>query len=100
MRLRSQSTEGTGTHSTQTFVVFDQVGAIIHVHAVVTVEGAEQKTEEVMRRRAIELAVERGFDESSIRVIQVDPGRMEPGVRYRVDPASMTLREQERARNI
>jgi hypothetical protein len=46
---------------------------------------------------AVELAVERGFDEASLAVIQVDPEQVEPGVRYRVDPASMTLREQERA---
>ena len=93
MHIRSQSTRGIS--STQTYAVFDQAGTIIHVHSVVTVEGAEQKPREEIERRAVELAVERGFDEASLAVIQVDPEQVEPGVRYRVDPASMTLREQE-----
>jgi hypothetical protein len=95
MYLRSQSTKG--IRSTQTYVVFDQAGTIIHVHSVVTVEGGEEKPRQESERRALELAVERGFDEASLAVIQVDAERVEPGVRYRVDPASMTLREQERS---
>lgn len=94
MYVRSQSTKG--IRSTQTYVVFDQAGTIVHVHSVVTAEGAEQRPRQESERRALELAVERGFDEASLAVVQIDPMQVEPGVRYRVDPASMALREQGR----
>ena len=95
MHLRSQSTKG--VRSTQTYVVFDQAGTIIHVHSVVTVEGAEEKPRQESERRALELAVERGFDEASLAVIQIDPEQVEPGVRYRVDLASQMLQAQARS---
>jgi hypothetical protein len=50
MHIRSQSTRG--INSTQTYAVFDQAGTIIHVHSVVTVEGAEQKPREEIERRS------------------------------------------------
>ncbi len=99
MHIRSQSTNSTQQiRSTQSYVVFDHAGTIIHTHTVITVEGGQERPSAEIERRALELATRRGFEEADLTVIRVDPKRVEPGVRYRVDPAARVLIKQERTR--
>jgi hypothetical protein len=97
MHIHSQSTQSTQRiHSTQSYVVFDRAGTIIHTHTVITVEGAQERPSAEVERRVLELATRRGFEEADLGVIRVDPEQVEPGVRYRVDPAARILIKQER----
>lgn len=90
MRVHSQST-AQDIRSVRSVAVFDTEGTIVHVHSVVTVEGADETPDEDIERRALELVAERGLERADLQTLPFGPDDVEDGVRYRVDPASRSL---------
>jgi hypothetical protein len=92
--VHSQATKR--VHSIRSFAAFDANGKIVHVHTVVTMEGAEETPLAEIEQRALDLAAERGFDRSELATLQLDPAKIEPDVRYRVDPRKRVLQPASR----
>jgi hypothetical protein len=90
MVVRSESTEQMRS-SVTSCVVYDQKGAIVHVHSVVTVDGAKETPPKEVEKHALEMAADRGLETSGLHALHVHPDQLQPGVRYRVDPASRSL---------
>ena len=92
-------------------VVFDTAtGVIQHVHQVVTIEGAEETTDEEVARRALGFARERLESgtplpgatavqavEGELDVLPFDPGRLDLSRPHRVDPQTRALVPDESA---
>jgi hypothetical protein len=93
MLLRAVHTRGSSV--IRSCVVFDHDGTIVHTYSLVTVEGAAQRPLSEIERRALALAVGRGHDGPNLSVLHIDPDEVQPGVRYRVDPASRELRTED-----
>ncbi len=92
MIVQSSSTGTDRIQSVKTYAVYDGAdGAIVHAHSVVTVEGAEETSDEEVQQRALELASMHVADVGSLRTLRVDHTQLVKGVRYRVDPESLSL---------
>jgi len=91
MRLHSNSTSDR-PFEVKTFAVYDADGAIVHVHSVVTVEGAQETSDAEAEQAALRNAEARGLDTSGLKTLAIDAQEVESGIRYRVDPASRSLR--------
>ena len=78
-------------------VAFDaSSGAIVHVHRVITLEGAEETPEREIEETALRYAREVDAQAGELRVLHVDPQSMKAGVHYVVDPAKRALVATER----
>jgi hypothetical protein len=78
--------------STQCRVMFDpHSGAIHHVHRVVTMDGAQESSEQEVEHRTRDLARSLGLDIEKLHMISVDPSDLVPGAKYKVDPKSHKL---------
>jgi hypothetical protein len=91
-------------------VVFDSAnGASLHVHQVVTIEGAEETPDEEVTRRALALAQERlesgtplpgeqsiGAVEGELEALQLDPSQLDITGPHRVDPQTGSLVPSDR----
>jgi hypothetical protein len=91
--------------SVKACVVFDSVtGEIQHIHEVVTMEGAEETSDDEVMRRALLLARERLASgtalpgeqaaravEGELEVLQVDPSQLEVARPYYVDVQTRSL---------
>jgi hypothetical protein len=78
-------------------VLFDpKDGAILHVHRVVTMEGAAETPDHLLEARARQLAKGFGLDVASLELLHVDPTVIQPGVKYTVDQGKRCLIAGER----
>jgi hypothetical protein len=92
-------------------VVFDSAtGVIQHVHQVVTIDGADETTDDEVARRALTFARERLDSgtalpgetairavEGELAVLPFDPTRLDLSRPHRVDPQTRSLVPDERA---
>jgi hypothetical protein len=90
----------TAIQSVQYCFVFDPSdGEIQHVHSVVTMEGADETSDDELMQRALSLARERlategGTYSGDLEAILVDPTDLKP-VPYRVDVQNRSLIETQ-----
>jgi len=78
-------------------VLFDpKDGAILHVHRVVTMEGAAETPDSLLEARARHLAKGFGLDVASLEFLPVDPTHIQPGVKYTVDRGKRCLIDGKR----
>ncbi len=96
--MQTHTLAGTpSTRSVRTCAVFDPSdGRILHLHSVVTLEGAEERSADEIERRALALAAERGIDAGSVGTVHLEPGQLRPGHRYRIDTETKALVRIER----
>ncbi len=98
MIVQSSTTGTDRIQSVKTYAVYGADGTIVHAHSVVTVEGAEETSDEEVQQRALELASVHVADVGSLRTLRVDQTQLAKGVRYRVDPESSSLQPFEAGR--
>jgi hypothetical protein len=91
MRLHSNSTSDR-PFEVKTYAVYDADGVIVHIHSVITVEGAQETSDAEAEQAALKHAEERGLDTSGLNTLAIDGQQVESGIRYRVDPVSRSLR--------
>ncbi len=83
--------------SAKSCVVYDKVkGRILHVHHVLTIEGAQEASDSDVEKKAVELATSRGIKPAKISVLSVDPKLLESHARYKVDVKKRVLVELPR----
>jgi hypothetical protein len=71
--------------SRRAYVVYDgQSGAIVHVHQVTTYRGAKGLTRQEDKARALKVAKQFGHRAKGLRVLTVDPGKLDLSVAQRV----------------
>ena len=98
MIVHSSTTGTVRIQSLKTYAVYRADGTIVHTHSVVTVEGAEETSDEAVQQRALELASKHVADVASLRTLRVDHTQLVKGVRYRVDLESSSLQPLEAGR--
>jgi len=97
--MQFQTTGKKRISSAKSCVVFDKAkGTILHVHHVVTIEGAQETSDSEVEKRALELTKDRGVKASKVGVLLVDPKAFERQVRYRVDVKKRALVPLQAAR--
>jgi hypothetical protein len=90
--MQFRTTGSKQIRSIQCCVVFDpDDGQIQHVHRVVTMDGANDTSEQEMESRTLHLAREFGLNVKKLRIMHVDSHDLLPGRQYSVDPASRKL---------
>lgn len=95
--MKRLSTGQSHVRTIQSYVVFDRSdGKIVHIHDVITLEGAESQSDAEVERRALELVAERGIDTSGLGTMAIGSEAIKPGTRYKVDVQSSTLVELRR----
>jgi hypothetical protein len=73
-------------------VLFDpKNGAILHMHRVVTMEGAAETPDKLVEERTRQLAEGLGLDVASLELLHVDAKVIQPGVKYTVDRGKRSL---------
>lgn len=78
--------------SVQSRVLFvKDSGAILYIHQVVTMRGAARTSDEDADARIRELAADVGITAGEVELLRVDVNELDPGGRYRVDPATRRL---------
>ena len=59
----------------QAYVVYDsRTGCIVHVHQTATIAGSEERSQEAIEARAMELARQFGHRTDGLLVLRVEPG--------------------------
>jgi hypothetical protein len=80
------STGSSQVRSVKCCVLFNpKDGAILHMHRVVTMEGAADTPDEVVAERTRQLAKGFGLDVASLELLHVDANLLQPDVKYTVD---------------
>jgi hypothetical protein len=78
-------------------VLFDpKDGTILHMHRVVTMEGAAETPDHLVEERTRQLAKGFGLDVASLELLHVDANVIQPGVKYTVDQGKRCLIAGER----
>ena len=92
MRVQTEGTGNAEVRGIRSGVLFDPSdGTILHVHTVVTMEGAAETSDEELKRRTLTLASDRGIEAQSVDLLYVDPTELEAHPRYRVNPDTRSL---------
>ena len=94
--MKFETTGRPRVQSDKACLLYDQkTGEICYVHRVVTIEGADETSEEDIERRARKLAKEVDVDLRGLKAMQVDASQIAPGMRYSVNLKSRALVAQE-----
>lgn len=73
-------------------IVFESSsGKIRHVHRVITMAGARERTEKEIGERALALAKKHGAADAKLDTVHVDPKTVEARGHYQVDVKNRTL---------
>ena len=92
MKVQTAGTLDTEVRGIRSCVLFDpSEGTILHVHTVVTMEGAEETNDEELKTRALALASDSGIDAQSVDFVYVDPTELEAHPPYRVNPETRSV---------
>ena len=76
----------------QAYVVYDSLtGCIVHVHQTATVAGSEERSQEAIEVRAMELARQFGHRTDGLLVVRVEPGELDFRSPQRIDLRSRQL---------
>jgi hypothetical protein len=73
-------------------LVYDNSGAILHIHRVTTLQGGKKRSDEEIARAALEHAKRSQYKISGAEVLLVEAHEMKPGHTHRVDVAARALR--------
>jgi hypothetical protein len=77
-------------------VVFESVsGKIVHVYRLVTMEGAEERSDKAITERALALAKKHGASASKLSVIHIDPKLLESREQLHVDVKKLELKSSK-----
>ncbi|MBD0331723.1 MAG: hypothetical protein ICV66_03635 [Chitinophagaceae bacterium] len=81
--------------SIDTYVLYDDVGTIHHIHKVITLKGAERLSEYDLEARTASLAQTRKKLPPNLKWLQVRNDALEPNNKYAVDLKTLSLIKKE-----
>jgi len=100
MSKPENSTIGPAIIADKLALVYDGTGRILHVHRITTLEGGRSRSDEEIRRAALDHAKRSRHKLSSdgVQVLLVEAHELKPGNIHHVDVAARVLRAEPRKR--